>query len=71
MDHVIELYLQCQSNYGTPCFDDFRNLEKEKNTKEYLSKYEIPGLVHPNFDLSIMTREEVAQAMLESKYQII
>jgi hypothetical protein len=66
-DHVKELYLQCQSNYGTCCWEDFRNL----NSKQGEVRYELPGLAHPNFDLSIMTREEVAQAVLGSKYQII
>lgn len=66
-NHVKELYLQIQSNYGTPTWDDFKKLDS--NTSE--SDYELPGLTHPNFDLSTMTRAEVAQAMLTSKYQII
>jgi hypothetical protein len=67
INHVKELYLQCQSNYGTCCWEDFRGLNNE--TGEV--RYELPGLTHPNFDLSIMTREEVAAAVLGSKYQII
>lgn len=66
LEEVKELYLQCQSVYGTATWDDFRRFEAQ--TSE--SDYEIPGIVHPNFDLSIMTREEIAKAMLESKYQL-
>jgi hypothetical protein len=67
LNHVKELYFQIQSNYGTPTWDDFRNLNGLKGEVSY----ELPGLTHPNFDLSIMTREDVAQAVLGSKYQII
>jgi hypothetical protein len=66
-NHIKELYLQCQSNYGSCCWEDFRNLDSPIGEVEY----ELPGLAHPNFDLSIMTREEVAKAVLGSKYQII
>jgi hypothetical protein len=67
LENVKELYLQCQSKYGTCTWDDFRNLDSNSGEVEY----EIPGLTHPNFDLSIMTREQVAAAVLGSKYQII
>jgi hypothetical protein len=67
LNHAKELYLQCQSNYGTCCWEDFRNFESPEGEVEY----ELPGLAHPNFDLSIMTREDVAKAVLDKKYQII
>jgi hypothetical protein len=67
LDHVKDLYFQLQSNYGTCTWDDFRNLDGKKGEVTY----ELPGLTHPNFDLSIMTREQVAEAVLGSKYQII
>jgi hypothetical protein len=79
LDHVKELYLQNKSSYGTANYEDLKNLLKTKdniNSKEKLmyseySQYELPGIDHPNFDLSIMTREEVAKEMLKQKYQII
>lgn len=88
--HVIELYLQCQSNYGSANHVDLRSLllplirEEYKNDPENdpntiptqlergdYTRWEIPGIVHPNFDLSVMTREEIAKLALQSKYQII
>ena len=64
--HAKELYLQCQSRYGTANIVDFKNLD---GTDGY-SRYET-GLVPPRFDLSTMTREELARAMLDSEYQIL
>ena len=67
LNHAKELYLQWQSQHGTANWADFKSLNS--GTSE--SRYEIPGMVHPNFDLSVMTREDLAQALLETKYQIL
>ena len=66
LNHVKELYLQCQSRYGSACYPGFLALDGEHG----YSRYET-GLPHPNFDLSVMTREQVAKAILESKYQTL
>ena len=75
LNQTKELYLQCQSSYGSSNWTDFEKLwskeEWENKTATSESDYEIPGLVHPNFDLSVMTREQVAEEMLKQKYQII
>ena len=61
------MYLQLQSCYGTCCWEDFRNLDSETGAVDY----ELPGMPHINFDLSAMTREEVAEYVLSSKYQVL
>ena len=66
LNHAKELYLQCQSRYGTANAVDFRALDGEQG----YSRYET-GIPHPQFDISIMTREEIAEFVRETKYQII
>ena len=64
LNHAKELYLQCQSRFGSASVDDFRALDGEHG----YSRYET-GIPHPQFDISIMTREEIAEALLATKYQ--
>jgi hypothetical protein len=66
LNHVKELYLQCQSIHGSVCYPDFIALD----SKHGYSRYET-GLRAPNFDLDLMTREQIAKLCLESKYQIL
>jgi len=66
LNHVKELYLQCQSRYGSACYPDFLALDGEHG----YSRYET-CLPAPNFDLTVMTREQIAKMALESKYQIM
>jgi hypothetical protein len=72
LDHVKELYLQCQSRYGTANHTDFSELDTIFGTpdKNGYSRYET-GLIPPRFNLSVMTREEIAETMLKTKYQIL
>ena len=63
LNHVKELYLQCQSRYGTASSVDFKALGSEHG----YSRYEL-GISRSNFDLSVFTREEVEKIMLESRY---
>jgi len=74
--HVIELYLQNKSSYGSANLTDLRSLLNIINPKEFLEyekyhDYQILGIIHPNFDFSIMTREEIAEKVNKTKYQII
>jgi len=64
LDHVKELYLQCQSSYGSPSLKAFRALSAEQEHTQYET-----GLITPNYDLDVMTRDDVARAALESHYQ--
>ena len=66
LNHAKDLYLQCQSRYGTANVIDFRALDGDWG----YSRYET-GIIHPQFDISTMTREDIAAFAHESHYQYL